>query len=249
MRPVMATVKNVKRFVYGVNELVERSHVLEGLGVVSGNAGTGKTTTIAFTRNRFNAVAVECSINWGVKDMLQDLAYELHLSTEGTVVSLQRDVIEKLRKTRRPIFLDEADKILPKRKSDWRKPSVTRRIETLREIYDRSKVPLVFIGEELSARILDAEAHFQRRITQRVEFGGLDADDVRTVAEAVCEVEVGADLLAQLSGASEGIVDRVVRGLDQVEKFARVNGLARVDLSHWGATGFDFRLGRDGRHV
>lgn len=240
MRPQTALTKNVNKFLYAVGELTDRSHALEGLGMVSGGAGTGKTTTIAFCRNRFNAVPVECSVNWGVKDMLQDIAYELHLSTEGTIVRLQRDVIEKLRHTRRPIFLDEADKILPKQKAEWRKPSVTRRIETLREIYDRSKSPIVFIGEELSARILDAEEHFQRRITQRVEFGAIDLEDARIVADTVCEVVVENDLLEHLHRSASGVVDRIVRGLDQVEKFARTNRLSNVSLGVWGNDPFEF---------
>ena len=244
MRAQMALTKQVKRFLFGVDNLIERSHVLEGLGMVSGPAGTGKTTTIAYARNQFNAVAVECSVAWNAKTMLEDIAHEMGLPTGNTVHGFRRDIIARMRQTGRPLFLDEADKILPRRTPDWKRPAVVKKVEILREIYNNTRVPIVFIGEELSARILDAEEHFQRRITQRVEFGGIDLEDARTVADTVCEVTVDDDLLAHLHRSASGVVDRIVRGLDQVEKFARTNRLASVGLSAWGDAPFDFNTGK-----
>jgi len=164
---------------------------------------------------------------WTVTSMLGDICREL-----GGERKLRRhDMVEyicseltKEEKPLRPIFIDEADYCF--RQFEM--------VDSLRDIYDLSGCPVIMIGMEDIARKIKTNARIARRITQWVEFKGLDLGDVRTVADDCCDVTIADDLCRHLHKECSANIGRIIIGLTKIEKFARSNGLSQVTCSAWG---------------
>lgn len=221
----MAMTKNVRRFLAAVRELSQRGPGLEGMGLLGGEPGEGKTTTLAYVSNLVNGVYVRANACWTVTAMLAEISHELGLPRQRLKHPMINGIIGAMLVEPRPIFVDEADYLL--RSFDM--------LDTLRDIYDM--VPgacVILVGmEELAAKVR-ANGRFARRVTQWVEFSGLDAADAVTLAATVCEVEVGRDLVEHLHRETRGNVGRMVVGLTRIESLGKANGLASVDLAAWG---------------
>ena len=232
MKHVMVKTKDVRRFENGINELLNRSKGVEGQGVVWGPPGTGKTTALTLLANDFDAVyirALGCST---VTSILGDLCRYLGGERKCRRTDMVDFIITKLTKgvagepkpAPRPIIVDEADYCI--KQFDI--------MDSLRDIYDISGCPVILVGMEDIARRLQENGRFARRLTQWIEFRGLDLDDTALVAEACCEVKIMPDLIEYVHAETIGNVGRIKVGLDKIEKFARANELAAVSLSDWG---------------
>jgi len=221
----MAMTKNVRRFLGAVRELSQRGPGLEGMGLLGGEPGEGKTTTLAYVSNLVNGVYVRANACWTVTAMLAEISHELGLPRQRLKHPMINAIIGAMLIEPRPIFVDEADYLL--RSTDM--------LDTLRDIYDM--VPgacVILVGmEELAAKVR-ANGRFARRITQWVEFSGLDVTDAVTLAATVCEAQVGRDLVEHLHRETRGNVGRMVVGLSRIESLGKANGLEVVDLAAWG---------------
>lgn len=225
MKHEMAMTKNVRRFLGAVRELSQRGPGLEGMGLLGGEPGEGKTTTLAYVSNLVNGVYVRANACWTVTAMLAEISHELGLPRQRLKHPMINAIIGAMLIEPRPIFVDEADYLL--RSTDM--------LDTLRDIYDM--VPgacVILVGmEELAAKVR-ANGRFARRITQWVEFSGLDVTDAVTLAATVCEAQVGRDLVEHLHRETRGNVGRMVVGLSRIESLGKANGLEVVDLAAWG---------------
>lgn len=225
MKHEMAMTKNVRRFLGAVRELTQRGPGLEGMGLLGGEPGEGKTTTLAYVCNQMNGVYVRANACWTVTAMLGEICHELGLPRQRLKHPMINAVIGAMMIEPRPIFVDEADYLL--RSTDM--------LDTLRDIYDM--VPgacVILVGmEELAAKVR-ANGRFARRITQWIEFSGLDVADTAVLARTVCEVVVADDLTNHLHRETRGNVGRMVVGLSRIEAMARMSGLAEIDLAAWG---------------
>jgi len=124
----------------------------------------------------------------------------------------------------RPIFIDEADYCF--RQFEM--------VDSLRDIYDLSGCPVILIGMEDIARRIRTHERIARRITQWIEFKGLDFDDTVQVESEVCEVKLAEDLIRHLHAATSGNIGRIIIGLTKIEKFALANGLDTISAADWG---------------
>lgn len=225
MRHEMAMTKNVRRFLGAVRELTLRGPGLEGMGLLGGEPGEGKTTTLAYVCNQMHGVYVRANACWTVTAMLSEISHELGLPRQRLKHPMINAITYALLEEPRPIFVDEADYLL--RSFDM--------LDTLRDIYDM--VPgacVILVGmQELAAKIR-ANGRFARRITQWIEFSGLDPADAATVAKAVCEVDVAPDLVAHLHRETRGNIGRMVVGLSRIEAMGRATGAPVMDLTTWG---------------
>ena len=224
MKHQMAMTKNMNKFMTAVDELMNRPIGTEGMGLLWGAPGEGKSTAIAYVNNVWDGVYVRAMGCWTVTSMLGEICREL-----GGVRMLRRaDMIDwinaELSKHVRPIFVDEADYLF--RQFEM--------MDALRDIYDLSRCPVILVGMEEIARKIQNHGRFARRITQWVEFEGVDLEDARVLAETVCETHVAEDLLAYLHQEARANIGRMVIGLSKIEKLAAASGLGRVTLEQWG---------------
>ncbi|KQC11102.1 MAG: AAA family ATPase [Methanolinea sp. SDB] len=223
MKHEMAMTKNVKRFLAAVRELNDRSLGVEGMGLLWGLPGEGKSTTVSYATNTLDGVYLRALDSWTVTSMLADLIRELDLPKMHRRAPMVHAVVESLLERPRPLFIDEADYLL-------RQAGM---IDTLRDIYDLTGAPVVLIGMEDMARKVQKRGKFARRITQWIEFSGIDLADTRETAKTICEVGIADDLIEHLHRKASANIGRMVTGMARIESFGRTNGLATVTLADW----------------
>jgi DNA transposition AAA+ family ATPase len=223
MKDEMAMTKNVRRFLAAVRELNDRPMGVEGMAILWGEPGEGKSTTVAFACNTLDGIFLRANTCWTPTSMLAALMVELGQPTGNRRSPMVEAAVKRLSDQPRPIFIDEADYLF--RQADM--------LDVMRDIYDVTGSPVVLIGMEDFARKVQAKGKFARRITQWVEFSGIDHDDARTLADALCDVKVADDLLEHVHTAARKNIGRMVTGLARIEQFGRLNALDTVTKKAW----------------
>ena len=224
MNHQMAMTKNVRRFLAAVRELMDRPPGVEGMAILWGEPGEGKSTTVAYACNTLDGIFLRANTTWTVTSMLKALMVEL-----GEIPGHRRDpmlntAIQRLSERSRPIFIDEADYLF--KQADM--------LDVMRDIYDITGSPVVLIGMEEFARKIQSRGKFARRITQWVEFSGIDLDDAGTLAQTICAVDIDADFLAHLHQAALANIGRMVTAMARIEQLGKINALKTVTRKDWG---------------
>jgi DNA transposition AAA+ family ATPase len=223
MRDSMAMTKNVRRFLAAVRELTDRPMGVEGMAILWGEPGEGKSTTVAFACNTLDGLFLRATTCWTATSMLAALMVELGQPACRRKAPMMESAVKTLSEQPRPIFIDEADYL-------FRQPDM---LDIMRDIYDVTGSPVVLIGMEEFARKVQSRGKFARRITQWVEFSGIDAEDAKTLAETLCAVKVADDLLAHVHKAARKNIGRMVTGLARIEQFAKLNAIESVTKKDW----------------
>ncbi len=230
MKFEMAMTTNVRRFLAAVRELNDRPIGVEGMGLLWGHPGEGKSTTIAYATNTLNGIFLRVNACWTVTSLLGALMVELGQPSGRFRAPMVDASVRCLMEQPRPIFIDEADYLL--RQTDM--------LDVMRDIYDTTGSPVILIGMEEMARKVQTNGRFARRITQWVEFRGISLKDARTLADTVCEVAVEDDLLTRLHEASKANIGRMTTGLSRIERLAKFNKIESMSLDVWGDRPFFF---------
>ena len=217
MRQVIAQTKNLHNLAEVGQALSTRTPDLPGIGMIWGPSGLGKTTAAVWFRRpdgcglRARAVALDavggCSRHLPELDVLPAARCALMLDT----------IVERLATTQRPLIVDEADYLLRS----------GRLLDTLRDLHDVSSAPVIVIGMADFRRRVASKEQFAGRIAQTVEFRPADLADVRTTAEACCEVELDDDLLERITRETQGSMRRVKVALSVIERWADRRGSKR----------------------
>lgn len=239
IKPLVKT-KDVRRAAMHTAELLNREADTEGMGVWFGPPGVGKTTSLGYVRGLYKGIYIRAMTCSTVTSILGDLCSALGwVSPKPGVKRMLRKtdmvdfVIDRLTRDQdnpdrpvpqRPIFVDEADYAM--------RDFVL--MDILRDIYDETKCPVIFVGMEDFARKLKEHSRFARRTVQWTEFHGLDRDDALQVAEERCETKLADDLFEHVFRETRGNIGRLVIALQFIDKFAIRNGVARLDLKEWG---------------
>lgn len=231
MKYKVMPVKNVARLSEAGNALINRAMGMPGIGLVSGNTGLGKTTAASWLINQCHGVYVRAMSLWSPKTMLSAICKELDIDPVGkNNTQLVDAIIIRLAETGRPLFVDEADYVVDKK----------RLTDTLRDIHDLSSVPVIIIGMGDIEKKIRNNPQFTGRIAQWVKFEGLDMEDAQMLATGLCEVSVASDLLSKLyqsaSPKTENTgaeIRRLVVGLGRIEQYARARGLSEISLAEW----------------
>jgi DNA transposition AAA+ family ATPase len=222
MRVKTTITKNIKAYLVAMGAQEERSLNVEGMSLLRGRPGEGKTWGTAFVCNRVNGVHVRALRTWSISSMLAAMVNELGGKPSRFINPMFEFVVKQLKVTRRSLFIDEADYLNEAM------------IDVVRDIYDLSRRPVVMIGMDDITRSLANNERFMRRITQDIPFKPLDINDTRLVCDDKCEVGVADDLLARLHTESGGNIGLVTNGLAAIERHAKSSNIDSVDLEGWG---------------
>lgn len=225
MKNVMATTKNVVALHAAFEALHTRDSGIPGMGLVYGHTGAGKTTAITHLVNKVKGVSVRANATWTPNAMLGAIMIELGAAPmHNGGAAMVNHIKETMKRTARPLFVDEADYLLGNLKM----------LETLRDIHDLSSQPVILIGMEGIERRLAHRQQLTRRISEWVEFRPSDMEDARILANTVCEVGVDDELLEILHRESKGSIGLMTVGLARIEALAKGNGWKTVDADQWG---------------
>jgi len=235
MKSKIAGVKNITRLGDALDAVMTRGAGAEGMVLVYGASGVGKSTALAYYLNQFDAVYVEASPAWSLGSMYAAILGGMGIAAKGRAADMERQIVDEMSANNRPLFIDELDHVLLPGQG-----TTLRMLEALRSIYDKSRMPVLMCGMDKIDRKLKLREQLSRRIFQWVAFDDLDADDARVVADTLCEVGVADDLLADAFAATAGRMGRLVPVLAQIERRAKGNGWKTVDRQQWGGRPWHF---------
>ncbi len=224
MRNIVAPTRNLQALQAAYEALATRDLGVPGTGLVHGYTGAGKTTAITLMVNRTEGVYVRANSGWTPSSMLAKVMQELGAAPMQRRAQMLDYIGDRLLATQRPLFVDEADYLLRD----------LAMLESLRDLHDVANVPVVLIGMKGIETKLVLRPQLARRISHWVEFLPSDLTDARTLCDAVCEVALDDELLAQLHTQAKGSVGLMVVGLSRIEALAKANGWKTVDAQQWG---------------
>lgn len=229
MKHKMAIVKNVLNLRSAYEALAQRGPGVEGMGLVHGDAGFGKTTALTWLRAQTDAVHVRACATWTPRSMLATIMRELGREPLYRSSDMVPEIVKLLGDTNRGLYVDELDYLTG---SDY----LTTNLDTLRDIHDLSKMPVLLIGMKGVEKKIASRLQLARRITQWVEFLPADLDDARTLTDTVCEVHLDDELLGDLHGQAKGNIGLMSNGLARVEQFGKANGFTKkpIGREQWG---------------
>jgi len=219
---------------YSVEELTAGNHTRERMGLLYGLTGEGKTTSVDHAIDKTNGIALRAKVCWTATGMLAELATELRcpekIRKSNRAGIMLESIITHLNENPCPLFIDEIDRLTV----HYNRTNGEKIMELFRDIHDTVKIPVILVGEENSAINIQENGRFARRISQWIEFKGIDLDDCRTVADTVCEVAVADDLLEHLYQESGANVGRIIVGLDAIERHGKALERTELNLATWG---------------
>lgn len=230
MKNQLAVVKNVERLQDAFGSLESRNLNLPGMALIYGYTGAGKTFAVTQMMTRFRGVFVRAWSTWTPNAMLANITRELGGEASRWTSPMVDFVVKQLVIQERPLFVDEVNHIDANRQM----------MHLLRDIHDTTGVPVVMISEETTPRKISRYPQIAGRIYESVEFKALDMEDMHTLSDTICEVDVAEDLLAKLHRDTDGNMRMATDGLAKIERMAKTNGFNRVTVEQWGARKFVF---------
>ena len=217
MRNVFIETGNVQRFREALAVLSDMQRGQPGLAVVWGRAGRGKTKCAREYAVRTGAIYLRVMEDWSPRAMLAALCYELNGDEPKSVDRCKRLFIDLLMADRRPVLVDEADRLR------------AGQIEHFRDIHDMCGAPVVFIGEEHLFPTINARRRLWSRVTQTVEFGSVSAEDIMIFALKAAGLRCTPEAAKGLEARAGGDFRLVWRDMAAIERMARAAGTRTVE--------------------
>lgn len=222
MRDGFIRTDNVLRGVAALAELKESSLMNWGggisqrlMGVFEGLTGRGKTLFAEWYATQNQAtVYLEAVPNWTPSWMLRDLAEALGLSREHALETNLRQVLEEQSRQPRLLLLDEANRLLRCRDL----------LEMVRYLHDRTKVPIVLVGEAGTwGSITRKSPRFADRCGQVVEFGDVQDRDIQAAARDLADLQLSPEVARAIRQRAEGNFRRAAKVVEELERVAKAN--------------------------
>lgn len=226
MKIVFIATRNVTQFQRAMAVLADTDKGQPGLAVVQGKAGMGKTVCAQTWHSRHEGDAFYLRVweDWTQAGMLQKLCFEVCGDRPRSAAPCKQRIIGELDAMRkqgaRPVvFVDEADRL------------VVNRIEDLRDIHDETGVPIILIGEEGLFNRLSGRGRIMDRVTQKVTFQGVTADDVMLFTSQAAGLKLSPEACKQLLGSCGGNFRRLYVLTQAIEQACRAVGSLDVDAT------------------
>jgi DNA transposition AAA+ family ATPase len=211
MRYVFVETQNVQRFRSALAIVSDIERGQPGLAVVWGRAGRGKTDCARQYTVDTAAVYLRVMEDWTPRAMLARLCYELNGDEPRSVDGCKRLAIEMLRADRRPVLVDEADRLR------------IGQIEHFRDIHDETGAPVILIGEEHLFPAINARRRLWSRVTQTVEFGPIEAEDIMIFCMRSASLKCEPEAAKALESRAGGDFRLVWRDVMRLERMARAS--------------------------
>ncbi len=165
--------------------LCDRCAANKELGVIVAHAGIGKTTAMReYCKKNPEAVYLRADVSMSAKEVLIELGEKIGvILTYGSLRSMQRKIVARLRERPRLIIIDEADQLIS---------YTVKKMEILRTLYDEAHIGLVLAGmPRLKGFLLkgptlkDNLAQFYSRVGFMLELEGLKHAEVLQIIEGL----------------------------------------------------------------
>ena len=218
MRKKFVKTNNVKKFIAMMNNLQKRAEGVPGMGLDYGEPGLGKTYAITWWTLQNDAILVRCANKMNARWLLEELAEELGEIPYTKFANIFNQVITQLHKQPRPIIIDEIDYLTME----------SRAVETLRDIHDKTDVPVVLIGMTNANRKLMRYKHLYDRISEIQKFEPFSNNDISMIIDELSEINM-TDCAKKLIFSKTNRFRQIVKLINKAEQVAKSNGISSID--------------------
>jgi len=199
------------------------------MGLAYGSFGLGKTVSLERIVDREDAILLRCDQTWSVSSVLKRLCEELKIDERGRSSTLFNRVVEALLLESRVIIVDEIDTLLRSGKGEV--------FELFRDIHDKTKNVIFFVGMENSLAKIKKHKHYFSRLTEIVKFEPIGREDIASFCK-LCDVEIKEDLIDYFTKRYANL--REIRVfLLRLEDWAELNDAKSIGLSEFKASGVE----------
>lgn len=136
MKKIFIRTQNIKRFISLMNNLKKCPENVPRMALVYGEPGLGKSQTILWWATNNDAIYVRCNNMMSPRWLLSEIAEEMGEIPYYSSANLFKQIELKLKQDPKIIIVDEVDYLVGN----------THAIESLRDIHDRTNVPIVLVG-------------------------------------------------------------------------------------------------------
>lgn len=219
MKKVFVKTNNVKRFITMMNNLQNRAEGVPGMGLVYGEPGLGKTQTIKWWAFKNDAILIRCNQMMSARWLLKEILDYMSEIKPYSISDAFDEVIRNLILTPRILIVDEVDYLtMDKNKS----------IEILRDIHDKTNIPVVLVGMTNAHSRLKKFSHLYDRLSEIVKFERFSKSDIKTIVKELSEIEL-TDCAIKYIYSNLNRFRQIVKVINKAETIAKANGLSSID--------------------
>jgi DNA transposition AAA+ family ATPase len=155
-------------------------HLDGEIGVVHGDAGAGKTTSIKeYAKRNSDVILIEADRSYTTSDLFREIHKKCGFDGEGNLNKMKDDIIDRLEDSGRLIIIDEPESLS------------VRALDLLRRINDKAHVGILFCGlerfmENLRLRQTDF-AYLYTRVSFKIALDSLLPEDVEAIVNEVLQ--------------------------------------------------------------
>lgn len=221
MREVIIDTEAMTKFDAAVDEVTSAERGLSGFVLAHGQAGRGKSVAADRYHCARGGAYVRVWQGWTQTAFMQRLLFEVRGENADmprhTGNRCKEMIVQLLCDDRKPIFIDEADRL----KID--------RIEDLRDIHEMTGAPIVLIGEEGIFGLLSERRRIWSRVAYEVKFGPVAPSEVSMYAMQAAGLDVPLPLATEIAKKTEGDFRLVRNMMLLLEKAAKASKAFTVD--------------------
>ena len=217
MKRIFVKTKNVRAFVALAEKLKNAKSNVPKIGLVYGEPGLGKTNTILWWSLKQDAVLVTAANGMSRIWFLKTLVTELGEEPKKRAYELFEQAVTKLIEHPQILIVDEVDYLVDS----------TRAIETVRDLHDRTGIPVLLVGMGAADKKLKRYKHLYYRLLGIYKFEPFDLEDIRKIVTTLCEVPVDDDVI-EIIAKNGNRLRQIVISILKIEELAETNGYKRI---------------------
>ena len=217
MKKTFIRTKNVKQFVSLMDELQKVPPNIPKMALVYGEHGLGKSQTIQWWADKNDSVYVRATqgmtSRWLLSEIAEELGEEAFYHSQETFTLIENN----LRLNNKVIIVDEVDYLIDK--------SI---IETLRDLHDKTGVPIILVGMGAVDKKIARYKHFEDRLYTKLQFEHLNQEDIHEIITQISDIEFTDDAILFLSMKTNQF-RQLIKAINKIEKLAKTNDLKVID--------------------
>ena len=225
MKDKIVVTSNMTNFVSMLETLINKPERMDRMGLAYGKWGLGKTTTLQwyYTNNLCFRVRSMAAWSRSINMMVEDMLACYRVEARGRLKQDIRELVGIAKKHKHPLIIDEADRLV-------RKAIL---IETIRDIHDLARIPIILIGQENIINILQRKDLGQvfSRITEVVEYKELSAQDIQRISKELCDLECEIKVATFIRNVTLGDFRLVNAVFSKVENYCRFNKANKISMA------------------
>lgn len=218
MKKVFVKTNNVKRFITMMNNLQNRAEGVPGMGLVYGEPGLGKTQTINWWAFKNNAILIRCTQLMTARWLLNEILDEMGEISCIRLSDCFKIIVRNLLTDPQVIIVDEVDYLTID----------SRAVETLRDIHDKTNVPIILVGMSNAKSRIKKFKHLYDRLSEIVQFKPFTKTDMIGIVKELSEIEM-TDCAIKCIYSNVNRFRQIVKIVNKAESFAKSNGLNSID--------------------